>query len=300
MPAIVFDNVSKFYGDVKAVDGLSLEVSDGEIFALLGPNGAGKTTTISILATLVRPTSGRVLVDGVDVWRYRDRVRRMIAYAPQELALDMLLSVYDNLDLYARLQGVPSKERRNKIEEVLRIFELSDKRRARIIELSGGLQRRVQLARVFLVNKPLILLDEPTLGLDPAFKLRAWELLKEKARREKATVILCTNDLNEARYMADRVAFINKGRLVAIGSIDELRKRVGRTALEIEVNPSDIVRFSPKDLKYYVRGNTIVVEVEDPRDLSRALGHIARSEVIVRDIKTREISLEELFVKLLG
>jgi len=224
--AIDVQAIAKRYGALTAVDGISFSVGEGEIFGLLGPNGAGKSTLIRMLTTLVPPTSGTAHVAGCDVRTEPDGVRRAIGVIPQNMTCDLDLSVEENLLIYAKLHGVPRSRRGHLIEGLLAAVGLLDRARAPVKTLSGGMRRRVEIARG-LVHQPRILfLDEPTTGLDPASRAGVWTLLKQLKARQDLTVLLTTHYLEEADQLCDRIAIVDHGHLVALDTPQALKATV--------------------------------------------------------------------------
>jgi ABC-2 type transport system ATP-binding protein len=222
----------KAFGDVTAVDGISFDVGAGEIFAFLGPNGAGKTTTIQMLTTLLRPTSGTIALDGLDpVTRQRD-VRRRFGIVFQDPSLDGELTAYENMELHGVLYHVPRRTRAERIEALLTLFELWDRRHARVKEFSGGMKRRLEIARGLLHTPKILFLDEPTLGLDPQSRHQLWSHVRHLNEAEGVTVFLTTHYMDEAERVAHRIAIIDHGRIVAQGSPQELKRQTGVDSLE--------------------------------------------------------------------
>jgi ABC-2 type transport system ATP-binding protein len=226
------ENLFKRFGDVTAVDGVSFEVSRGEVFAFLGPNGAGKTTTIKMLTTLLRPTSGRIEFDGLDPTAQRDEVRRRFGVVFQDPSLDQELTAWENMEIHGVLYGVPRRERRTRAEELLKLFELWDRRDALVKTFSGGMRRRLEIARGLLHTPKVLFLDEPTLGLDPQSRNQMWAHVKKLNESDRVTVFLTTHYMDEAERVADRIAIIDHGRIVATGSARELKEQTGTDSLE--------------------------------------------------------------------
>jgi ABC-2 type transport system ATP-binding protein len=229
---IQVDDLVKTFGDVRAVDGVSFEVAAGEIFAFLGPNGAGKTTTIQMLTTLLRPTRGRIRLDGLDPAEHSNEVRRRFGIVFQDPSLDSELTAQENLDLHGVLYGVPRKVRAPRIESLLRLFELWDRRDSYVKTFSGGMKRRLEIARGFLHTPKILFLDEPTLGLDPQSRNQLWTHVKHLNATEGVTVFLTTHYMDEAERIAQRIAIIDHGRIVAQGTSQALRQQTGTDSLE--------------------------------------------------------------------
>ena len=222
----------KTFGDVKAVDGISFDVRAGEIFAFLGPNGAGKTTTIQMLTTLLRPTGGTMALDGLDPVTRQLDVRRRFGIVFQDPSLDGELTAYENMELHGVLYHVPRRTRVERIETLLRLFELWDRRQARVKTFSGGMRRRLEIARGLLHTPKVLFLDEPTLGLDPQSRNQLWTHVRHLNETEGVTVFLTTHYMDEAERVAHRIAIIDHGRIVAQGSPQELKQQTGTDSLE--------------------------------------------------------------------
>ncbi len=235
MPAIVTENLVKRFGELTAVDGLNVEVRPGELFAFLGPNGAGKTTTIHMLCTLLRPSAGSARVAGHDCVKEAWAVRRAIGLVFQESTLDKDLTVYENLWFACSLQNMSSRLARERIDEMLRLFELSDRRDQMTRQLSGGLRRRLDIARGVLHRPRILFLDEPTIGLDPQARRQIWQFLDTLRQREETTLFVTTHYLEEAET-CDRVGIIDHGRLIALGTPEELKQAFKGDVVQVRSN----------------------------------------------------------------
>ena len=231
-PAIVVDNIVKRYGDFEAVAGINFEVAEGEIFGLLGPNGAGKSTLIRMMTTLLPVTSGKAIIAGHDVSREPDAVRRAIGVIPQALTSDIDLTVEENLSIYAKLYEVPKAERERNINDLLQAVDLLKWRKAQTKTLSGGMRRRLEIARGFLHTPKILFLDEPTLGLDPQSRNQLWTHVKRLNETEKTTVFLTTHYMDEADRVAHRIAIMDHGTIVAQGTSAELKEQTQTDSLE--------------------------------------------------------------------
>jgi ABC-2 type transport system ATP-binding protein len=207
-------------------------VRPGEIFALLGPNGAGKTTTIQMLTTLLRPTGGRIMIDGLDPVRRQRDVRRRFGIVFQDPTLDFDLTAYENMELHGVLYHVPRRTRAERIQSLLTLFELWEKRGNKVKEFSGGMKRRLEIARGLLHTPKILFLDEPTLGLDPQSRNQLWSHVRQLNQTEGVTVFLTTHYMDEAERVAHRIAIIDHGRIVALGSPDELKAQTRTDSLE--------------------------------------------------------------------
>lgn len=238
--AIEVDRIVKKYGEFEAVKGISFSVSEGEIFGLLGPNGAGKSTLIRMMTTLIPVTAGRAFVAGHDVARDADAVRRMIGVIPQALTSDPDLTVEENLSIYAKLYGVGRAERRRSIDEVLEAVDLLKWRHAQTKTLSGGMRRRLEIARGLVHNPQIFFLDEPTTGLDPVSRIAVWEMLNHLKKTRNLTMLLTTHYMEEADRLCDRIAIVDHGTLVALGTPIELKQSVpGSNVVEVQFARED-------------------------------------------------------------
>lgn len=238
--AIAVEKIVKRYGDFEAVKGVSFAVAEGEIFGLLGPNGAGKSTLIRMMTTLIPVTSGRALVAGFDVMKDSDAVRRMIGVIPQALTSDQDLTVEENLSIYAKLYSVPRAERERNITEVLEAVDLLKWRGAQTKTLSGGMRRRLEIARGLVHDPRIFFLDEPTTGLDPVSRIAVWEMLNNLKKTRNLTMLVTTHYMEEADRLCDRIAIVDHGTLVALGTPVELKQSVpGSNVVEVQFNRED-------------------------------------------------------------
>jgi len=226
------ENLVKTFGEVKAVDGVSFDVAKGEIFAFLGPNGAGKTTTIQMLTTLQRPTGGTMKLDGLDPVSQQLQARRTFGIVFQDPSLDGELTAYENMELHGVLYHVPRKVRAERIELLLKLFELWERKDSYVKTFSGGMKRRLEIARGFLHTPKILFLDEPTLGLDPQSRNQLWTHVKSLNESEGVTVFLTTHYMDEAERVAHRIAIIDHGKIVSVGTAQELKERTGADSLE--------------------------------------------------------------------
>jgi ABC-2 type transport system ATP-binding protein len=226
------DSLVKTFGELRAVDGVSFDVGAGEIFAFLGPNGAGKTTTIQMLTTLLTPTSGAIAIDGLDPQRAPHEVRRRFGIVFQDPSLDGELTALENMELHGVLYGVPRRTRAERIQQLLTLFDLWDRRQTFVKLFSGGMKRRLEIARGLLHTPKVLFLDEPTLGLDPQSRNQLWTHVKHLNETEGVTVFLTTHYMDEAERVAQRIAVIDHGRIVAQGAPQELKTQTGTDSLE--------------------------------------------------------------------
>ena len=238
--AIWVEKIVKRYGDFEAVKGVSFRVAEGEIFGLLGPNGAGKSTLIRMMTTLIPVTAGKAIIGGHDVEKESDAVRRMIGVIPQAMTSDPDLTVDENLVIYAKLYGVPRAVREKNIAEVLEAVDLVKWRDAPTKTLSGGMRRRLEIARGLVHNPRIFFLDEPTTGLDPVSRIAVWEMLNNLKKNRNLTMLLTTHYMEEADRLCDRIAIVDHGTLVALGTPVELKQSVpGANVVEVQFNRED-------------------------------------------------------------
>jgi len=256
------ENLVKTFGELRAVDGVSFHVRPGEVFAFLGPNGAGKTTTIQMLTTLVRPTSGTMSLDGLDPVARPLDARRRFGIVFQDPSLDNELTAYENMHLHGVLYHVPRKVRGERIELLLKLFELWDRRDSPVKQFSGGMKRRLEIARGLLHTPRILFLDEPTLGLDPQTRNQLWTHVRHLNETEGVTVFLTTHYMDEADRAAHRIAIIDHGKIVAQGSSAELRQQTGTDSLE-----GAFLKLT---------GTTIRDERSDPAEMMRQMAKMWR------------------------
>ncbi len=226
------ENLTRTFGDFTAVKDITFQVESGEIFAFLGPNGAGKTTTIKMLTTLLRPTAGRIHLDGFDPWVKQREARQRFGIVFQDPSLDGEQTAYENMELHGILYHLPHKVRVERIESLLRLFELWERRKDLVKTFSGGMKRRLEIARGFLHTPKILFLDEPTLGLDPQSRNQLWTHVKALNESEKTTVFLTTHYMDEADRVAHRIAIMDHGAIVAMGTSAELRAQTNTDSLE--------------------------------------------------------------------
>ena len=232
MNIIEVKDLTRVFGELTAVDDISFDVGEGEIFAFLGPNGAGKSTTIKMLTTLLKPTSGTIRVNGHDPVSEPDAVRRSFGIVFQDPAIDDELTAWENMEFHGVLYGVPKARRRARIDELLKFVELADRADHQVKTFSGGMRRRLEIARGLLHTPKIVFLDEPTLGLDPQTRNHMWSYLQQLNKSDKTTVFFSTHYMEEAERVAERIAIIDHGKIVAMGSAEELRAKTNTQSLE--------------------------------------------------------------------
>ncbi len=304
MEPIVVKNLTKTFNGFKAVDSINFTVKKGEIFGLLGPNGAGKTTTIKMLVTLLKPSSGEAKVAGYDAVKQPNMVRKNIGIVFQEPTLDLELTAKENLDFHARLYGLNKKRREERIREVLKLVDLYDKANLQVKKFSGGMQRRLEIARGLLHFPKVLFLDEPTLGLDAQTRRKIWDYIIEMKEREDVTIILTTHYIEEADKLCNRVAIIDKGKIIALDDPENLKKMVGEDVVSLTVNDPErlIDELALEEIRKIVR-------IEDRLELSVVKGEIMIPRMVeiaqkvgveVKSVSLRKPTLEDVFIHLTG
>jgi ABC-2 type transport system ATP-binding protein len=306
MPAIVATGLVKTFGAQRAVDGIDLSVPRGSIYGLLGPNGAGKTTMVRLLATLLVPDAGRALVLGHDVVKEPDAVRRRISLTGQFASVDEDLTGQENLVLLSRLLGLSRRQAYERAAELLGAFDLSDAARAQAKTFSGGMRRRLDIAASIIRTPDLLFLDEPTTGLDPRSRGQVWEIIRSLVQHG-TTVLLTTQYLEEADQLADRIAVIDRGKVIAEGTSPELKASIGRGVLHVR-----LVEAHARDAAVALLSERLgpVQSQADPRALSAqapeaaaaaaAIGELIAAGIAVSDFSLGQPSLDEVFFALTG
>lgn len=305
MEAIITKNLTKRFKDLVAVDNVCLGVGEGEIFGLLGPNGAGKTTLISMLSTLLKPTSGDGWVWGQNIRKDQDRVRRAIGIVFQDPSLDDELTTYENLEFHGRLYGVAREVRRKRIKDLLTLMELADRERAMVKTFSGGMKRRLEIARGLLHYPKVLFLDEPTLGLDPQTRRRIWEYIRNLNEVEKVTIVLTTHYMEEADYLCGRIAIIDHGRIIALDLSQNLKNIVGGDVISLLVlHPQEVAKLlSPfpwiKQVKIHDGVLDLSVEKGEEK-IPKIMKIIGGNGLEVRSISLHKPTLEDVFLHFTG
>jgi ABC-2 type transport system ATP-binding protein len=294
MAAISFQSVSKTYpsprGALQALDGVGFDIQEGEFFGLLGPNGAGKTTLISVLAGLVRPTSGRVLVHGHDVQKDYAAARRQLGVVPQELVFDPFFTVREALRIQSGYFGVKNNDAW--IDELLHHLGLADKATSNMRQLSGGMKRRVLVAQALVHRPPVIVLDEPTAGVDVELRQTLWQFIA-KLNREGHSVLLTTHYLEEAEALCSRIAMLQSGKVVALERTSDLLKAASSNVLRFKIDGELPLEFEGKAR---VTGRIVQLPAHDAHEIEQHLAVIRRAGLRVEDVEIRKADLEDVFI----
>lgn len=303
--AVVVENLCKAFNGVNAVDHISFQIKSGRIFGLLGPNGAGKSTTLAMLATLLKPTSGRAWVNGFDVRSSPDAVRRSIGIVFQDQSLDEELTARENMDFHGRLYKVPSALRRQRIGDLLSLVGLEDRQNDLVKTFSGGMRRRLEIARGLLHRPRVLFLDEPTLGLDPQTRNHLWIYIERLSQEHEITVILTTHYMEEADRLCDSVAIIDHGKIVASGTPAELKAKVGDDTLALISSDNEKLiaplRALPFVKSLELDGASISIKLESAERHTAELVTVAvECGVGIQSIAVHKPTLEDVFLSLTG
>jgi len=294
-------NLEHSYGDFKAVDGISFSVKEGEIFSFLGPNGAGKSTAINILITLLSLQKGEAGVAGFDVTKDPQKVRESIGVVFQDITLDRDMTVWEILEFHGRLYNMPDAERRSRIDELLQLVQLEAKRDERIKSLSGGMKRRLEIARGLMTRPKVLFLDEPTIGLDPQTRMRMWEYIKG-VNNEGTTIFLTTHYMDEADHLSDRISIIDHGKIVISGTSWELKNTLGRDIIYLETNDNEAaIRLlnghpSIRDIKIKTKGFLLMVNEDGTKVLPGIIDTLRNSSIEITTINLKKPSMDDVFV----
>jgi ABC-2 type transport system ATP-binding protein len=308
---VVAEGLTKTFGSLRAVDEVSFTVKKGEIFGFLGPNGAGKTTTINLLTTLMKPTSGRGLVAGFDIQREPQKVRKRIGVLFQDITLDRELTGWENLWIHGLIYGIPRGVLKRRISELLAFVELEDWARSQVKKYSGGMQRRLQIAAALLHRPEILFLDEPTLGLDPQTRAHVWDYILELQRNEKVTVFLTTHYMDEAERLCHRTAIIDHGKIIALGSPEELKRALGSDVVYVQLAPESLqetgrMAESLKNCEEFSRvqvvrpGEISVSAVRAAEAIPKIFEEAEDLAVRVREVTYHTPTLEDVFLHLTG
>ena len=307
MALLEVKELSKSYGNIKAVGGISFEIQKGEIFGLLGPNGAGKTTTISMLSCLIKPDSGDAFVDGYSISKDSMEVKKRIGVVPQDVSLYPTLSAQENLVFFSEMYGLTGSKLREKVDEVLEIVGLKDRRKEAINKYSGGMKRRINIAVGLLPSPKLLILDEPTVGVDPQSRTNILETLKE-LNKEGLTILYTSHYMEEVEFLCHRIAIMDLGKIIAIGSLNELRLLVGErdllrisTANEISKDLVETVKKIPDVSEARVLDESIeILTLHGRKLLPQIIEIFGDAGIKIKSVEVKEPNLESVFLHLTG
>ncbi|MBN2327690.1 MAG: ABC transporter ATP-binding protein [Candidatus Omnitrophica bacterium] len=302
---ILVEELKKSYGELRAVDGISFEVLEGELFGFLGPNGAGKTTTLSMISGLLKPDGGRVMINDIDVWQTPKAAKRILGLVPQDVALYEELTARENLRFWGGLYHLSSSELKSNIEKWLDRVGLTDRANDAVSKYSGGMKRRLNLAAGMIHNPQIVLLDEPTVGIDPQARNNILEIIREIAR-EGVTILFTTHHLEEAETLCNRIAIMDHGKILQTGTVDELAQVVGDGDL-VNLHGS----FSPAAFKSALTGLSInFINIADGSakfslaqngaNISVVIQKLSEAGISIEDLSMEKPSLESVFLKLTG
>ena len=298
---IVVENLEHSYGAFKAVDNISFTVKKGEIFSFLGPNGAGKSTAINVLITLLSLQKGKATVAGYDVTKDPQSVRESIGIVFQDITLDRDMTVWEILEFHGRLYNMPDNERRARIDELLKLVQLEAKRDERIKSLSGGMKRRLEIARGLMTRPRVLFLDEPTIGLDPQTRMRMWEYIKG-VNNEGTTIFLTTHYMDEADHLSDRISIIDRGKIIISGTSWELKNTLGRDIIYLETNDNEsavsLLKNQPfiRDIKIKTKGFLLMVNEDGTKVLPGIIDTLRNSGMEITTINLKKPSMDDVFV----
>ncbi len=304
--AFKLSNVTKHYGDIKALEGITLSANEGQILGLLGPNGAGKTTIVKILSTLTKPTSGHAEVYGINVVKDPDSVRRLIGLAGQYAAIDEFQTGYENIYMTGRLYGLSSQETKKRTLELLDQFSLTDAAKRIVNTYSGGMRRRLDLGASLIGHPKILFLDEPTTGLDPKTRLDLWKIIQQLVK-DGTTILLTTQYLEEADELANFIAIVNHGKIVAEGTADQLKNRLGNDVVECQlqnIKDKDLaISVIKKIAKYPPEFNDTSLKMTIPvnhgaKDLMKIVELLNSSKILIEELSLHRPSLDDVFLTL--
>jgi ABC-2 type transport system ATP-binding protein len=304
--AISIQGLTKNFGDLTAVSQVDLNIGKGELFGLLGPNGAGKSTIIKMLTTMLKPTAGEAYVWGHDVARERNSVRSSIGVVFQDPAVDSMLTGRENLDFHGRMYGLGGAERKKRIKEVLDLVDLADKADVKMEDYSGGMQRRLEIARGLMHHPHVLFLDEPTLGLDAQTRRHIWEYIRTLNKNEGVTIILTTHYMEEADYLCDRVAIIDNGKIVALDTPGSLKDMIGADTITLDVQSGGEALLESLQsfawIESIAKSNGFIELMVDHAEfrIPEIMQEACKNGAVVRSVGLHEPTLEDVFLKFTG
>jgi len=302
--AVQVSDLTRTFGTLTAVDRISFTIEQGEIFGLLGPNGAGKTTTLSMLATMLDPTSGSAEIMGVDITKDQDGVRKSIGIVFQDQSLDEELTAWENMDFHGRLYRIPKAERERRAEELLKLVELYDRKDDIVKTFSGGMRRRLEIARGLLHHPQVLFLDEPTIGLDPQTRNHLWNYIDNLAKEKNITIILTTHYMDEADRLCNRIAIIDHGKIIALDTPDRLKDSLGGDL--VTIRSSEAARIAPALSAPWInrvenRGGEVTISLHHAEQhLSGIVTRLNEEKIPIEAISVRKPTLEDVFLSYTG
>ena len=306
MPSLIETHqLTKSYNSFKAVDNLNIEVESGEIFGLLGPNGAGKTTTISMLCTILKPTSGKATVNGFDIVKEANKVRKSIGIVFQDPSIDDRLTGRENLFMHANLYGVPASEQKDRINRILKLIELEDRADDLLRTYSGGMRRRLELGRGLIHYPKVLFLDEPTVGLDPQTRDHIWKYIKELKEAHDITVVLTTHYMDEADRLSDRIAIMDHGKIVVLDTPSKLKETLEGDVVVVKANNNDalselVSKWLGFNQNKVVEGALEITVRNGKTVMPRIMELASQNNIYVESLLLREPNLEDVFLHYTG
>jgi ABC-2 type transport system ATP-binding protein len=305
--AIEIENLVKKFGNLTAVNGVSLKIRKGEIFGLLGPNGAGKSTTINMLLGLMSPTSGRISVNGINMLKEPEKAKGQIGIVTQETVVEPELTAEDNLKIFGRLYQIPADELQKDIDFALKLSDLEGFRKAYAGTFSGGMKRRLETAKALMHTPQVLLLDEPTTGLDVQNRAKIWELLRKINKEQKVTILMTTQYLEEADQLCNRIAIIDHGKLIALGTPAELRQKIGMSNIIEVTADADVLQkvvqvFKKAGLEPQALGNKVIAPggAKPVEKVEHILRLLSAGKIGVHSVSVHEPTIDDVFLKLTG
>ena len=303
-PVITVKGLCYKYGKTVAVDNISFNVRKGEIFSFLGPNGAGKTTTINILTTLLPIQKGTVHISGFDIEKQPDDVRRSIGIVFQNETLDWNLTVRETLEFHGRIYSIPKEIRQSRIDELIQLVELVEKRNVRVKHLSGGMKRRLEIARGLLTRPVVLFLDEPTIGLDPNSRMKTWDYIK-KVNEEGVTIFLTTHYMDEADQLSHKICILDKGKIIANGTSENLKSAIGMDMIILKTDndkkSAQIIQRMSETAVALGSSEGLIISLKDgPRFMPKLVENIQKEKIEIRSINLKKPTLDDVFLYFTG
>jgi len=304
-PIITVEGLCYNYGKLNAVDNISFNVKKGQIFSFLGPNGAGKTTTINILTTLLPVQIGKITISGFDIKQQPDEVRRCLGIVFQRETLDWNLKVWETLEFHGRLYSIPKNPRKARIDELLQIVELTDKRNEFVKNLSGGMKRRLEIARGLMTRPDILFLDEPTIGLDPHSRMKIWQYIK-RVNKEGVTIFLTTHYMEEADQLSDEIYIMDKGKIITNGTSEQLKNSLGRDMVYLETTNDEksirLIEDLPEvtNVRSFSKGFLVDLKAEGAHFIPKIMETVRNEKIEVSGINLKKPTLDDVFIYFTG